>query len=383
MAAKAWMLGAICAFILAISLAAGDIHISHTYYTEGGDASETMDIHNLDYSNQVSIYRDSLFATAEAALSDIDEKGIFSSRIITRGEGGTFGARLNAEVEKEFKYGRSLATGFMASDKTNIDYTLSEGTTNALYFTSGGSVSEDVFVKNVNYVNDARIYPHALYGNADADLLEGTGLLSDNILVDSRDGLFGTGIFTTAEKEIEVEKSFAAGDMTHPNSEVTYLFNHGVADAGYFNPRTHVEESISTDSAEYQAMIKNSVDELHSKGHGKVTEDDTSGFSHTINMLYGGKNCKIDATLSTGSEVYGSRTDLPVGYVWNTFVDSDGSSAKDMIVTQAVNGNRDIDFIISGKADGLPDKCAGPMHLSPLGFIGISKELYMSYEITI
>jgi hypothetical protein len=132
----------------------------------------------------------------------------------------------------------------------------------------------------------------------------------------------------------------------------------------------------------YQGSIENSADELHSSGRGKITEDDSGRFNHSIAMTYDGLPFEISASLITGDEVLGSRTEVPAIYWWNTLVDSDEDHAKSMVSAKGYNGNRDVDFAIEGESVGLADKIAGPMHISPLGFIGISKELYMSYEIT-
>lgn len=370
------------ASLFVVSIAAGDIRISHAYYTEGGDISEGIDLQNVDYANQVSIYQDSLFASADASLSDVGKKGIFSSRIMAHGEGSTFGSQLNAEVEKEFNYGQSLATGFRASDYITIDHSLSDGSTNARYFTNGGSVDEDVVVDSVEYVNSAKIVTNALQGSATADLLDGLGHLADNIVVRSVDGPFGTSLTTDAETTIHAEKSFCAGLGTAPKTDVTYAFEQGASTAEYYNQHASVLEWIETDSSRYQATINNAADKLRSSGQGTVTQDEYSDFTQMIQMRHSGVNCITNAWLETGYDAYGNRPDEPVQYIWNTLVNSDESTANDLIVIQAVNGNRDIDFAIEGKADGLSDNVAGPSHLTPLGYGDNPKMLYMYYEIT-
>jgi hypothetical protein len=339
----------------------------------------------MDYANSVSIYQDSLFAAADSILGDEDEIALFSNRILTRGGGRSFGINLNAIAEEKFNHQMSLATGNHANDITSISYNLESGTTEADYFTNGGSVSEGVFVDNVNYANQANIYPQYLSCSAEADLVEDAGflgILRDSILVDSEKGSFGTTLKTLALDQLSLNKEFKAGHLVDAESDVSYAFELGCTSADYFNPMAEVNEFILTDSCMYQGSIENSADELQSKGHGRVTEDDVGQFIHNIVMNYDGLPIEIDASLATGDEVYGSRTDAPVRYVWDTLVESDENHARSMVSTKGYNGNRDVDFAIEGRSEGLADKIAGPMHISPLGFIGISKELYMSYEIT-
>lgn len=375
---------------MTLSLASGDVHISHGYSTEGGDVVEEVYLHNLDYSNEVSIYQDSLFAEAASVLSDKDEESILKDHIVTQGDGKLFGVNLKAGAEDKFEHGMSLSTGNQAADKTTISYNLQSGLTQADYYTNGGVVSEDVMVDNVNYANKADIYPQSLFGSGNANLIEGmddgVGRLFDAILVDSHEGDFGTLLETHATEQLSLNKNYEAGSSVDAKSDVAYTFESGKSAARYFNPSTFVGESISTDSGTYRGLIKNAPDKLHSVGHGSFTESDPEAdpgeFTHDIRTVYAGKPCEIDASLATGSEIYGSRTDAPVVYNWDTSVDSDAHHAKTTVDTKAANGNRDVGFSIEGKSIGLTDKMAGPMHISPLGFIGISKELYMSYEIT-
>ncbi len=348
--------------------------------------AEDVYLHNLDYSNKVSIYQDSLFAEAVSVLGDKDEDSILKDHIVTQGDGKLFGVNLKVGAKEKFEHGMSLSTGNQAIDKTTISYNLQSGLTQADYFTNGGVVSEDVIVDNVNYANKADIYSQSLFGSGSANLIEGmddgVGRLFDAILVDSQEGEFGTRLETRATEKLSLNKNYEAGSLVDAKSAVSYVFESGGADARYFNPSTFVGESISTDSCMYQGLIKNAPDKIHSVGNGKSTEDDPGEFTHDILTIYDGKPCMIDASLATGSEVYGSRTEVPVAYNWGASVDSDNHRAKTMVDASAVNGNRDVDFSIEGKSIGLTDKVAGPMHISPLGFIGISKELYMSYEIT-
>jgi hypothetical protein len=367
---------------LSVSAALGDVRISHSYSTEGGEVNDDVYLHNVDYANSVSIYQDSLFAAADSVLGDEDEKALFSNQIITRGEGRLFGTSLKAGAEEKFNHQMSLATGSYVQDKTSVSYNLESGIASADYFTDGGSVSEDVIVKNVNYANRANIYPQSLSCSADADLVDGIGLLMDRILVDSEDGLFGTALVMVAKEQLSLDKEFEVGRLADAKSDVSYAFEFGETNANYFNSLAEVNEFILTDSCMYQGSIKNSAEELQSKGHGKVTEDDPGMFIHNIEMNYGGLPCEIVASLSTGDESYGSKPGAPVRYIWDAHVESDEDHAKSTVSAKGYNGNRDVDFEIKGRSEGLTDKIAGPMHISPIGFIGISKELYMSYEIT-
>lgn len=368
---------------LSVSSALGDVHISHSYSTGGGEASDDVSLHNIDYSNSVSIFQDSLFAEADSVISDKDEKALFSNRVITRGEGGVFGVNLKAGAEDKFSHHMSLATGSHVSDATGISYNLEKGFTVADYFTSRGSVSEGVIVSNVDYANKAAIYPKYLSCSADADLVKGKGigLLMDNIFVDSNEGEFGTALVAMAGVQLGFEKEFQTGILVNDQSNIGYTFESGIADANYFNPLTQVNEFVSTDSCMYTGSIMNSVEEISSAGHGKITEDDYGAFTHDIYVLYDGRHSDIAASLVTGDEAYGSRPEVPAVYKWDTAVESDGDHAKSTVSAKGWNGNRDLDFVIEGKSAGLADKIAGPTHISPLGFIGISKELYMSYEI--
>lgn len=368
--------------ILSISAASGDVRISHSYSTEGGEVNDDVQLHNVDYANSVSIYQDSLFTAADSVIGDDDEMVRFKNQIFTRGEGRLFGITFKADAEEKFDHHTSSATGRHATDNTGMSYSLESGSTEAEYFTGGGSVHEDVVVDNVNYDNMAKIYPQYLSCSADADLVGGVGSLIDDILVDSRGGDFGTSLIATATEQLSLGKEFKAGYLVDATSDVSYTFESGEADAKYFNPLAVVDESVLTDSCMYHGSIENSADELHSSGRGRITEDDFGRFNHSIAMTYDGLPFEISAFLITGDEVLGSRPDVPAIYWWDTLVDSDGDHAKSAVSANGYNGNRDVDFAIEGESVGLADKIAGPAHISPLGFIGISKELYMSYEIT-
>lgn len=340
-----------------------------------------MALSNMSYANQVSIYRDSLFAAANAVLANESILGSFEDHILTTGEGGGFGANIKAVSDKQFDYQRSLAAGAQATDATAISYTLQSGQTAANYFTDGGTVFENIAADNVKYVHGAKVQPYSLAGAGDGDLVGGIGHLEDDILVDSKDGTFGTGFNGVAKDKLNYEKSFNAGRQVDDKADVSYTIETGLANVNYFNPSTLINEAVVTDACMYKDLIKNTADVLDSNGQGKVARDSPSGFVDEITMTYGGKSSVIDANLTTGEGKYGSRTDVPVMYTWNTFVDSNVDSSKDTIAVTAYNGNRNTDMRIVGKAQGLTDKYAGPLYLSPFGFIGVSKELYMSYEI--
>lgn len=370
--------------LLIISVASGYVSTSNSYYTEGGGVIEDMSLSNMAYTNQVSIYQASLFANADAVLADNLQNCSFENHILTNGEQGAFGADIEARSDKQFSYHRSLAAGAQVNDQTAVSYTLQSGQTNEHYFTDGGcsSVFEDVSVKNVKYVNGAKIYPSYLTGSGNADLVDGVGLLGDRIFVNSNDVGFGTKFFAAAQGQLNYEKSFKTGNIDDVKADVSYNFESGIARVNYFNPSINVDELILTDDSMYKGHVQNTADELNSNGVGRVTKDTSSMFMHDIQMTYGGKTSNIAAILSTDDKKYGGGTDVPVLYAWTAIVDSDTNRAKDIIYTTAYNGDRNVVMEMAGKASGLTDKYAGPLYLSPIGFIGISKELYMSYEIT-
>jgi hypothetical protein len=105
---------------LSISAASGDVRISHSYSTEGGEVDDDVHLHNVDYANSVSIYQDSLFAAADSVIGDGDELALFSNQILTRGEGRLFGVNLKAGAEEKFSHHMSLATGRHATDTRHL-----------------------------------------------------------------------------------------------------------------------------------------------------------------------------------------------------------------------------------------------------------------------
>lgn len=361
----------------------GYVQTSNTYYTEGGVVAEDTAINNMTYANQVSIYRDSLFAEADAVLADNSTIGTFENHILTFGDGNGFGVDIKAASNRQFDYHRSIAAGVQATDATALSYTLQSGRTRSTYFTDGGKVNEDIIVDNVKYVNAAKIQPYILSGSGNGDLVEGIGRMEDDILVnpDKEDSAFGTGFVGAAGVVLNYQKSFNAGFQADNEADVSYTIDTGLSSARYFNPSTRIGEAVLTDACMYKSLIKNSADKIDTGGQGAVSRNSPSRFVDQINMAYNGRSSMIHANLTTGLGTYGSRTDLPVRYAWNTFVQSDGNSSKDGLAITAYNGNRNINMSIVGKAQGLTDKCAGPLYLSPFGFIGVSKELYMSYEI--
>ncbi len=344
--------------------------------------AEDMSLSNMSYANSVSIYRDSLFAAANAVLANESMLGSFEDHILTSGgEGNGFGVNIKAASDKQFDYRRSFAAGAQATDATSLSYALQSGQTAANYFTDGGSVFENIAAENVKYVHGAKIQPYSLSGSGDGDLVGGIGQLMDDILVNSKDGAFGTNFRGTARDRLNYEKSFKAGWQVDDKADVSYTIETGSAKVDYFNPSTLINEAVVTNACMYKGLIRNTADGLDSAGQGRATRDSPSGFFNEIMMNYDGKSTVTQANLTTGEGTYGSRTDVPVMYVWNTFVSSNEASSRDTIAITAYNGNRNIDMRIIGRAQGLTDKYAGPLYLSPFGFIGVSKELYMSYEI--
>ncbi len=76
---KRWcILGLILIISIAANITSADVSISNSYYTSGGESHENVVLHNMDYSNDASIFGDAYSASSKASTANQSETSKFS-----------------------------------------------------------------------------------------------------------------------------------------------------------------------------------------------------------------------------------------------------------------------------------------------------------------
>jgi hypothetical protein len=100
--------GLILILVFAAGIASADVSISNSYYTSGSESHEDVFLHNVDYSNSVSIFNDNYNANAKASTSNQSEDSEFTNTVLTNSLSGTQGLGLEVRDAKDMKYSRTL-----------------------------------------------------------------------------------------------------------------------------------------------------------------------------------------------------------------------------------------------------------------------------------
>ena len=64
--------------LIAANITSADVNISNSYYTSGSESHENVVLHNMDYSNDASIFGDAYSASSEASTANQSETSKFS-----------------------------------------------------------------------------------------------------------------------------------------------------------------------------------------------------------------------------------------------------------------------------------------------------------------
>jgi len=147
-------------FCLISVTALADIQTSNVYYTSGATVTNDVDLHNMDYTNCVDIYRNSisLSGAGENSSGSTDAK-VSESASVTGSGVGPIGSNLDISAEK-IQYAKGISAGLgLVEDSSKIgnvneikySYLLSTGTEHANFFNKYASVDEKLISKENTY----------------------------------------------------------------------------------------------------------------------------------------------------------------------------------------------------------------------------------------
>lgn len=142
-------------FTFAVSLASADVSISNSYYTNGCEGREDLSLHNMDYTNTISIAQNAFSAKSQASRSDQSERGNFEHTGYMNSLQGMQGADLKIDAE-DLSYTRTMNGGNFNS--LFFEYLAKSGTVQADYYTPFSSYQEEMTLINNKYEGDYGVY---------------------------------------------------------------------------------------------------------------------------------------------------------------------------------------------------------------------------------
>lgn len=230
--------------------------------------------------------------------------------------------------------------------------------TSNTYYTDGATVTEDVFLRNIDYnnvvdINVARIASSATGSNSSGSM---NSEFSDAVRVSSAEkGPLGAELGIAA-KEVSYSKSLYAGvDLSSEESttnnyiKFNYGLDSGVEHATFFNKYTAVDETLTSENNIYKASYTVDPNSVFLDGYGSrfSFEDEDSKFDYNIQLrhmgLWANTNAYLKATKINDNET------TPVVYAWNVGVSSEESKyAESLFNMSFVAGDRQVEAMITG-----------------------------------
>lgn len=171
------VLQALAIFTLFSITALADVQISNVYYIEGSTIKNDVALHDMDYQNNVDIYRNSasFSGNGENSSGSTDSKVLDKTLVIS--SDGTFGSKIDISAEK-IQYAKGAATGIGVVDGGNnlvsrndiqYSYLLSTGREQASFFNGYSSVDELLLSEKNSYSAISDVTPNKIslegYGN--------------------------------------------------------------------------------------------------------------------------------------------------------------------------------------------------------------------------
>ena len=109
---KRWGIpGLILIILIAANITSADVNISNSYYTSGSESHENVVLHNMDYSNDASIFGDAYSASSKASTANQSETSKFSDTAYSSSLQGLQAYGLQAKGSNDIGYSRSLSGG--------------------------------------------------------------------------------------------------------------------------------------------------------------------------------------------------------------------------------------------------------------------------------
>lgn len=193
-------------FLFTVSVVSADVSISNSYYTNGCEGHEDLSLHNMDYTNTISITEHAFSIDSQANRSDQSENGNFRHTGYMESLQGMQGAGLNIDGE-DLGYTRIMNGG--NSNSLIFKYLAESGTIHADYFTPYSSYLEDLTLINNEYNGNFGVYDAKSYS-----LGEGKSAVD-------KPSSFKQDIFLTyLNKFCEIKSSFSTDEDYNASAEI-------------------------------------------------------------------------------------------------------------------------------------------------------------------
>ena len=146
------ILGLILIISIAANITSADVSISNSYYTSGGESHENVVMHNMDYSNDASVFGDSYSASSNANTANQSETSKFSDTADSIAWQGPQAYGLQAKGSNNMGYSRSLSGGSVlySSLNYNMETKALPGALQIDYHNSQSSYDDNIY----NLVNN-------------------------------------------------------------------------------------------------------------------------------------------------------------------------------------------------------------------------------------
>jgi hypothetical protein len=132
------------ALFIAVSNVCADVNINNAYSAMNSEGHERVSLHNMDYSNSVSLSTESFSAESEAHSADKTEKSKFKHDLWLDSQG----ARLEA-TGRDLSYNKIFYGGIQNGGQ--FQYSMDSGRSQASYYTPSTYVNEDIISANSRY----------------------------------------------------------------------------------------------------------------------------------------------------------------------------------------------------------------------------------------
>ena len=160
-------LSAFLIIFLISSTASGDIRTSNTYYTGGGTAHANVALHNIDYTNKVQIFSDSLIGESKGESANDADLSWFEDQSTIDSSDGKIGTNLEVRAIGA-EYTKNLVAG--SKDTITSSYNAEDGHAKTSCFNQVTLVKEDIILENNKYHANLVASPSGIYtkGNGES-----------------------------------------------------------------------------------------------------------------------------------------------------------------------------------------------------------------------
>lgn len=164
---KGWGIPSLILILLiAANITYADVTISNSYYTSGSESRVNVVLHNMDYSNDASVFGDGYSASAKASTTNQSETSELTDTAYSSTLQGPQGYSLQARGSNDMGYSRSLSAG--SSLFTGLSYNMktgaSPGAMQIKYYNSRSLYDDNIFnLVNNNYTGKLQSYGPTVY----------------------------------------------------------------------------------------------------------------------------------------------------------------------------------------------------------------------------